>query len=693
MKKPILLLLTASLLSAEIQPEHDIVIYGGTSAAITAAVQAKKMGKSVIVVSPDKHLGGLSSGGLGWSDTGKKEAIGGLSREFYHRVWQYYNKSETWNWQKREEYGNKGQGTVALDGENRTMWIFEPHIAEKVFEDFVCDYSIPVHRDEWLDRSCKGVTKEGNRITAITTLSAKTYPGKMFIDATYEGDLLATAGIDYHVGRESTDTYDEQWNGVQTGVLHHKHHFDAIPEKKRISPYKIPGDPKSGVLPLINPEHPGEYGAGDKKVQAYCFRMCLTDHDPNRVPFPKPKNYDPAQYELLARILEAGWNQTFWKFDRIPNHKTDTNNHGPFSTDNIGANYDYPEASYERRREIIQQHRDYQQGLLWFYCHDPRVPKDIQDKMNQWGLAKDEFTDNGNWPHQIYVREARRMVGKFVMTENELVKRRPTPESVGMGSYTMDSHNVQRYITPEGYVQNEGDIGVSTRGPYQIAYGSLVPKKEQCENLTVPVCVSSSHIAFGSIRMEPVFMILGQSAATAAVMSLDKNIALQDLPYKALREQLLKDGQVLELEMNEQVNTAFAIKLDGIVVDDSQAEIQGSWNHSVSRGPYFHRGYCHDGNEGKGSRRAKFTTKLKPGKYEVRLVWPQDTNRATNVPVIVHHANGDKFITVNQRKVPPIDKAALSLGVFEFGETASVSLSNKGTDGYVIADAVQFLKR
>ncbi len=526
-----------------VQKGYDLVIYGGTAAAVTAAVQAKMMGKSVIIVSPDRHLGGLSSGGLGFTDTGNKAVIGGLAREFYHRVWRHYNQPEAWNWEKREEYGNKGQGTPAIDGENRTMWIFEPHVAEKVFEDLIKDHKIEVVRDEWLDRA-KGVRKSGGRIVSIATLSGATYSGRMFIDATYEGDLMAAAGVDYHVGREANSVYGESWNGVQTGVLHHRHHFGAV--AKPISPYVIPGDPKSGVLPRISTEPPGEYGKGDRKVQAYCFRMCLSDHPENRVPFPKPEGYDPKQYELLVRIFEAGWRETFHKFDRIPNRKTDTNNHGPMSTDNIGFNYDYPEATYERRREIIREHENYQKGWLYFIANDPRVPKDVQEEMRRWGLAKDEFRDNGNWPHQIYVREARRMIGKYVMTEHELLKRRQTPEPVGMGSYGIDSHNIQRYITPEGYVQNEGDIGVSTNGPYQISYGSLVPKKGQIENLLVPVCVSSSHIAFGSIRMEPVFMILGQSAATAAALAIDGKISVQDLPYARLREQLIKDNQVLE---------------------------------------------------------------------------------------------------------------------------------------------------
>jgi hypothetical protein len=539
------LCLLAGALHAEPIVQTDICIYGGTSAGVAAGVQAIRMGKSVVLVCPDSHLGGLSSGGLGFSDTGNKAVIGGLAREFYHRVWKQYDQPETWRWQKREEYGNKGQGTPAVDKEQRTMWIFEPHVAERVFEDLIREHKIPVHRGEWLDRA-GGVKKNGERITSITMLSGKTYQAKMFLDATYEGDLLAAAGVDYHVGREANSVYGEQWNGVQTGVLHHRHHFGAVKEK--ISPYVVPGDPSSGVLPRISTNHPGEYRQGDKKVQAYCFRLCLTDHSENRVPFPKPDGYDPRQYELLLRIFNAGWRETFDKFDPIPNHKTDVNNHGPMSFDNIGYNYDYPEASYERRREIIKEHEAYQKGWLYFIANDPRMPQDVREKMQRWGLAKDEFQDNGNWPHQIYVREARRMIGHYVMTENELLKKRPTPDSVGMGSYTIDSHNVQRYITLEGYVQNEGDIGVSTQGPYQIAFGSLVPKRGQCDNLFVPVCVSSSHIAFGSIRMEPVFMILGQSAATAAVMAIEAGIAVQDVPYARLRERLVRDGQVLEFQ-------------------------------------------------------------------------------------------------------------------------------------------------
>lgn len=526
--------------------EADVVVYGGTSAAVTAAVQAAKMDKEVIMVSPAEHLGGLSSSGLGFTDVGDKSVIGGLSREFYHRVYQHYQKSEAWEWQEESEFGNRGQGVPAIDGENRTMWIFEPHVAEKVYENFIDEYDITVHRDEWINRK-DGVVKEAGNIVSMETLSGNTYKAEMFIDATYEGDLMAAAGVDYHVGREANSKYDEDWNGVQTGVYHHSHYFE--PGVDQVDPYYSPGDPSSGIIPGVSTDPPGEKGSGDKKIQAYCFRMCLTKHPDNKVPFSMPESYNADRYLVLLRLYESGWHEranVFQKFDAVPNRKTDVNNHGPFSTDNIGMNYEYPEGSYAKRKEIIKEHEAYQKGLMYFLANDPRVPDTIQNEVKQWGLAKDEFEDNDNWPYKLYIREARRMIGDYVMTEHDILGEREVPKPVGMGSYTMDSHNVQRYITPDGYVQNEGDIGISVPEPYQISYRSLIPKEKDCENLVVPVCVSSSHIAFGSIRMEPVFMILGQSAGTAAALAIDENMALQDLPYELLKEQLLDDGQILE---------------------------------------------------------------------------------------------------------------------------------------------------
>ncbi len=518
----------------------DIIVYGGTSAGVITAVEAARRNHKVVIVAPEMHLGGLSASGLGFTDTGNKSVIGGLSREFYQRIYHYYQKPETWRWQEQSAYGNVGQGTPAVDGANRTMWIFEPHVAEKVFEDFVREYKIRVYRNQWLDRE-KGVKMEGNQILSITTIDGSEYGAKQFVDATYEGDLMAAAGVSYHVGREANATYGETWNGIQVGVLHHGHHFGTM----KISPYKIPGDPASGILPRISALPPGTKGDADLRVQAYCYRLCLTKNEANRVPFPRPEGYDPSQYELLLRVLEKGWREVFAKFDPIPNLKTDVNNHGPFSMDNIGMNWDYPEASYQRRKEILEEHTTYQQGLLYFLANDPRVPADVQSEMKKWGLSADEFTDNNHWPHQIYVREARRMAGSFVMTENELLGKKPVPQPIGMGSYTIDSHNTQRYITPEGYVQNEGDIGVSAP-IYQIDMGAILPRQGECANLLVPVAVSSSHIAFGSIRMEPVFMILGQSAGTMASMALEKRTGLHQLTYDEVRSQLLKGGQILE---------------------------------------------------------------------------------------------------------------------------------------------------
>jgi hypothetical protein len=521
------------ILASESSRIYDVVVYGGTSAGVSAAVQAKRMGKTAIIVGPDKHLGGLTAGGLGWTDSGRKEAVGGISREFYQRVKKHYDKAGAWKYQKPEEYSRYRR-------RDDVMWVFEPHVAEQTFEELVAEYKIPVHRNQWLKRQ-GGVAKAGSCIASITMLSGKTYRGRIFIDATYEGDLMAGAGVSYHVGREGNEAYGETLNGVQTRNAT-SHQFE-----KSVDPYIKPGEPASGLLPRIHAGSPGGEGRGDNRIQAYNYRMCLTKVPENRVAFPKPDNYDPMQYELLARYLDKGWRAIFVKFDPAPNAKTDTNNHGAFSTDNIGMNYDYPEGSYERRREILKEHEDYQKGLMWFLACDPRVPEDVREKMSQWGLAKDEFIDNGHWPHQIYVREARRMISDFVTTELHLRRIKPTPKPIGMGSYNMDSHNVQRYVDEKGFARNEGDIQINPGGPYPISYGAIVPKASECTNLLVPVCVSSSHIAYGSIRMEPVFMILGQSAATAAVLAIDEKINVQDVDYSKLRARLLADGQVLEL--------------------------------------------------------------------------------------------------------------------------------------------------
>ncbi len=512
---------------------YDVVIYGGTAAAVAAAVTASRLGMDVVVVSPDVHVGGLTSGGLGWTDTGRKDAIGGVAREFYGRIKAHYDRQDAWTFEA-------ASGFDRYDGDADAMWVFEPHVAEQVLEAMLEEAGVHVVRDAWLDRE-GGVSADGARLTAITTLGGQRFRGRMFIDATYEGDLMASAGVTYTVGREGNAAYGETLNGVQAAHAT-QHQFNAD-----ISPFVEPDNPASGLLPRIHDGGPGTEGAGDDRVQAYNFRMCLTDAPQNRVPFEKPEAYDPLQYELLARYLDTGWRGVFGKFDPVPNRKTDTNNHGAFSTDNIGMNYRYPEASYEERRNIVAEHAAYQKGLMWFLSHDERVPGDVRAEMSKWGLAADEFADNGHWPRQLYVREARRMVSSFVMTERHLRRHDPTPMPVGMGSYNMDSHNVQRYVDARGFARNEGDIQVNPGAPYPISYAAIVPRQEEGENLLVPVAVSSSHIAYGSIRMEPVFMILGQSAATAAALAIGAGTSVQSIDYEVLRRHLLEAGQVLEL--------------------------------------------------------------------------------------------------------------------------------------------------
>ena len=539
--------------------KYDIVIYGGTSAGVSAAIQSSRMGKSVVLIEPTNRIGGLTTGGLGQTDIGNKQAIGGISREFYENIKKYYDDPENWKWEKRSDYKDGGQ-TRTEEGE-ATMWTFEPSAALAVYKSMMDKEKIKMVYNERLNRET-GVKKVAGKIESITMESGKIFKGKVFLDATYEGDLMASAGVSYAVGRESNEEYGETLNGVQansintslTGLVSRNafnHNF--IPG---VDPYVVKGDPTSGLLPNVN-EKPGLEGEGDKKIQAYCFRMCLTDHPENRIPFQKPANYDEVNYELLFRNYEArkgpiremysyGNSLLPWINSSMPNRKTDTNNKFGFSTDYIGRNYDYPEASYAEREKIIEDHRNYQMGLMWTLANHPRIPAEVREEASRWGTTKDEFERADGWQQQLYVREARRMVSDYVMTQKNCEALTVAEDGIGLAAYGMDSHNVQRYVDANGYVQNEGNVEAHGFKPYPISYGALVPKKEECNNLIVPVCVSSTHIAFGSIRMEPVFMVLGQSAATAAVLAIDANVSVQDVPYPNLKEQLLKDRQRLK---------------------------------------------------------------------------------------------------------------------------------------------------
>ncbi|MGM0620109.1 MAG: FAD-dependent oxidoreductase [Bacteroidota bacterium] len=542
--------------------DYDIVIYGGTSAGVTAAIQSSRMGKSVVLIEPSSRIGGLTTGGLGQTDIGNKQVIGGISREFYQNIKRYYEQPENWKWQKSSEYMDGGQ-TRTAEGED-AMWTFEPSAALKVYEEIMAPEKIDVIYNQRINRE-NGVKKEKQKIVEIEMESGEKYRGKMFIDATYEGDLMAAAGVSYSVGRESNKEYGETLNGVQANDIGmtlrrtvslnaHNHNFiDGV------DPYIRKGDPSSGLLPFIVDGGPGIDGSGDKGIQAYCFRMTLTDHPENRIPFKKPDNYNEIDYELLFRNYEAakgpieemysyGDPLVPWINSAMPNRKTDTNNQKGFSTDFIGQNYDYPEASYDEREKIIERHRNYQQGLMWTLAYHPRIPQKVRDVVSKWGTCKDEYQREDGWQQQLYIREARRMKSDYVMKQKNCEGFDVAEDPVGMAAYGMDSHHVQRYVDANGFVQNEGNVEAHGFPPYPISYRSIIPKMEECSNLLVPICVSATHIAFGSIRMEPVFMILGQSAATAAALAIESGNDVHSLDYNRLKSRLLKDKQILAHE-------------------------------------------------------------------------------------------------------------------------------------------------
>jgi len=550
--------------------EADVCIYGGTSAAVAAAVQLRRMGRTAVIAEFGRHIGGLTAGGLGATDIGNKAAIGGISRDFYRRLGRYYAD-------RKIAIPTRGQQKVEGDAAKwdsgpEEAWVFEPSAAAKVFADLLADAQAQVHYEQHL----LAVRKDRGRIRQIEMADGTIYRATVFIDATYEGDLMAMAGVTYHVGREANAVYDETLNGVHFG--HPNHNFTRF-----VDPYVVPGDPASGLLKGIFPGDGGRQGDGDHRVQAYNFRMCLTQRPDIRVAFPKPTGYDPARYELLLRYVLAGVHDSLNLTVMMPNGKTDTNNYGAFSSDNIGMNYAWPDGVvaarsdasvgpavpavsgrkagvrtaamlahamppldlYALRERIFQDHVNYQAGLYWFLANDPRVPQAVRDHVSSYGLAADEFTATSHWPHQLYVREARRMISQVVMTEHHCVGRFVAEDPVGLAAYTMDSHNCNRVVRG-GRAMNEGNVEVGRFPPYPISWRSIVPRQRECANLLVPVCLSASHIAYGSIRMEPVFMILGQSAATAAAMAIEHKCAVQQVDYPTLRAKLLADGQVLE---------------------------------------------------------------------------------------------------------------------------------------------------
>jgi hypothetical protein len=660
----------------------DVVVYGGTSAGVAAAVQARRMGKSVVLIEPSAHIGGLTTGGLGATDIGNKQAVGGIAREFYERIGRHYRDPAAWV----QEAANSYESGRRSDRDAEAMWTFEPHVASDIYAGFLAEAGIEplVGRPIDLDY---GVFRRHGRIEAIRLEGGKWVRGAIFIDATYEGDLLALAGVSFHVGREANARYGETLNGVQTAQAT-KHQF-----QHDVDPFEVVGAPTSGLLPGIDPGPPLPDGSEDTRVQAYCFRMCLTDAPGNRLPIEKPADYDPRRYEILLRYFEAGFDSVPWNNIRMPNRKTDINNNHAFSTDHIGANYEYPNGDYATRKRIVEDHRSYQLGLLWCLANETRVPAKIREEVKKWGLPKDEFIAHGNWPPQLYIREARRMIGEYVMTQHDCQGRKTAPRPISLAAYTMDSHNVQRYVK-NGAAINEGDVQVGGFPPYPIDYGAIVPKREECRNLLVPVCLSASHIAYGSIRMEPVFMVLGQSAATAAAIAIDNGQDVQDIDYAQLRERLLADGQTLVWAPEpEQVRGIDPAKLEGIIIDDRNAELDGTWIGSAAQFPFIGDGYVHDDGDKSRVLTARFEAALRePGRYEVAISYSPNPNRSPMVPVEIHSADGVAELSVDQRSGPTPSSPFIVLGFFRFetGKPSAVRISTERTAGHVIVDAVRF---
>ncbi|MDA0676597.1 MAG: FAD-dependent oxidoreductase [Chloroflexi bacterium] len=692
-----LLAYPAAATKAKPADECDICIYGGTSGGVVAAVQAARMGKSVVLVEPGRHLGGMMAGGLSWSDVGSAERaklFGGLAREVFERIGKHYGQDPKTVFEVTAPEG-EGRSRKGVDFIRPPSLAFEPKVAEKVFTEMAREAGVQVR----FGAAIESVAKDGTRLQKLKLNDGTSIAAKVFMDATYEGDLMARTGVSYTLGRESNAQYGEKGNGVRGPE--HGPATGKFPVK--IDPFVNPGDPTSGLLPLIAGDAPEPVGSADKRIQSYNYRLCLTDDPANRVPLDPPANYDPADWELLGRYIEAmkaaGTKLTlrnFCKYDPLPNRKYDFNNRWPISTDLLGGADGWPEGSAADRVRIAKAHEDYLRGFFHFLRTDPRVPENVREETARFGLPRDEFTDNGHWPHQIYVREARRMVSDLVMTEHHIRNQRVAPNPVSLATYPMDIHAVRR-VYQDGKLYNEG-FGEGSGRPAPIGYGAIIPQAAECENLFVTFALSASHAAFGSIRMEPVFMVSSQSAATAACLAIDADASVQDVDQVKLRARLLADGQILAASSTPAAAShpkiVKASRLPGIVMDDDKAEYQGDWMLSNAQPTPIGGYYRHDGNTDRGKKNATFTaTVLKAGDYEIRFLYSPHDNRSTKTKVTVTGAGEEKTFRINQRE--PVIKNGVpnALGVFriEAGAKVRVTVSNEGADSYVVVDGLQIL--
>ncbi len=501
--------------------KYDIIVYGGTAGGAIAAIAATGAGAKVALLESRNHIGGMLSGGLGRTDMDRQQhVIGGFAREFFIRAGKYYDKP--------------------------IAWTFEPNVAEKILNEWLLNSGVEIFFHHRLD----SVILEGNRITQITMENGTAFNAQVFIDASYEGDLMARAGVSYTIGRESRAKYGESFAGIK----------EIQPGEHQISMQISPYDNNGNLLPyVIDSSTIGAVGDGDNKVQAYCFRVCLTDVKENQIPIARPDDYDPKRYEILRRFLTK--RKSLYKsiglplgISRIPNGKTDVNSGGGVSTNLPGASWEYPDADYQRRQEIWDEHLSYTKGLLYFLGHDPGIPKEIRDEMNRWGLPKDEFMDTDHWPHQLYVREGRRMLGEYIMTQHDLQIKRKKYDTIGMGGYNMDVREVQ-WIAKEVYwfplpkqmVLMEGYFSYPVE-PYEIPYRCLLPQQDECRNLLATSCVSASHMAYSSLRMEPQYMIMGHAAGVAATLAIKSKKYLHLIDISDLQQELREQKQILTLE-------------------------------------------------------------------------------------------------------------------------------------------------
>lgn len=650
----LILLLTAGGCTRTL--EYDICVYGGTSSGVIAAYSAAMQGKTVVVVEPGHRAGGLSSGGLGQTDIGNKQAVEGLSLDFYRRVGQHYGELE--------------------------KWIFEPKVALDIFNDYIERGGV----DMLYGHRILSADKHGTRIESIRLqdtgkpLGRTVVRAKQYIDSSYEGDLMARADVSYVVGREGNDLYGETWNGVHMRPTH------QFPDG--VDPYVIKGDSTSGLLWGISDGTLAPEGSGDDKVQAYNFRICLTDEAGNSLPIERPADYDPARYELLLRLIEARGSDdlnSYISMSHMPNRKTDINNNGGFSTDMIGMNHHYPEASYRQREKIFDEHLSYTLGLLYFLGHDERVPETMRREMLRWGLPKDEYTDNGHWTPQLYIRESRRMVGEYVATQADCENRTTVEDGVGMAAYTMDSHNCQRIVIHKdgrAMVKNEGDVQIGIGSPYPVSYRSITPKREECTNLLVPVCLSASHIAYGSIRMEPVFMVLGQSAAKAACLAIDNNTDVQKIDVAQIQrmydEDPLLDGTAPD-----------------ILVDDTAVEPAGNsqWRRVNTYGGYGPSLYMLEPTVRTEALRYPFSVK-RDGRYTIYTYYSKRGGMSKLSQLTVFDGAEHKRITIDYDAVTIHGQTSgewVSLGEYDLraGTSGYVEFDNGGeVTGTLYADAV-----